>query len=159
TTTAPSNPRPSRAVEMKRRREDLRARGMCIVCRKRSSEKRSTCTICSTAAKTRVSARQHRLRHKQERFLSARALEAAGDAAMRQFMYVDAQLLYEQALRHSDVLPLAIERHICRSIAFSLRNGSRPDRATAWFERALTLYPVGDPRAGVPILLRYLAHQ
>jgi len=102
--------------------------------------------------------RQEQARERRLNLADTKALEMAGDEATARWAYVEAQGLYEQAVAQG-LLSRSQERNLCRKIGFSIRNGTRPERATSWFERSLQLYEPNDARTGAPGTWRYLAHQ
>src|SRR5581483_2803780 len=151
--------RPSRAAEIRRRKLDAQARGLCVTCRKNPAPaSRVTCLACSTAAKRRMMVR--RAQESRERRYHEESLfyEAAGDSALSRFSYSEASAQFELALG-IDRTP--VERfNLYDKNARAYLRGDRPERATLWLQKAIEACLEDDSiRHNGPHLLCSLARQ
>jgi tetratricopeptide (TPR) repeat protein len=116
------------------------------------------CDPCNVAAKARVLRTRERQKERQHNIIAAHAHEAAGDAAMERFAYVEAPAQFEHALAqnctHED------EARLCEKIGLAIFYSARPDLATPWFERALEQCLATESLNGkVPYIMSYLIRQ
>src|SRR5581483_9152808 len=149
----------TKAADMRRRRERARALGLCITCHHTPvAENRSTCSACNVRAKTHVERMRDRRKQYRARMKYASTCEAAGDAAMLRFSYIEATMQFERALERT-ASPEDEER-LCEKIALTICFGSRPDRALEWYERALQSCSITPSLRGrIPYMLAEMPTQ
>ena len=139
------------AAYKRRRREQARAEGMCIVCCAAAPVgDRTICNDCNASARQRGHRIRKRRKSQRERIARSHTYEAAGDAALERLAYGDAALQYERALRRRSNTEEEIL--LCEKIGTAVQCTMRPERATPWLERAL------ERRLTSAVLPKHAAH-